>query len=369
MTRATTCVGVRQRRRARNATRPKHSELPAHLRTTAVPVTDKTALAPISVVVRPVLPDQSNDHRHDRAVGVARRDVRKKLRLIRNHLDRGDNSKAYSAQHKLLASHSLKVVGAARARARLAWLARANAKALGRFVAGRPYGPTREQARQVAEAIRLPNTTRERVGVKALRKSKGGYRKVHMFELEYRARHEMLRLVLVNRAPTDPRQYARMGLRAAQRDIMAALDTGRYDFVVAADISDFFASIDVTALPAMLGLSTGVVDSNVRVENFNLDHRQMAAAAKEIANYETMNPRSHHTRDYSRYDGGVRTDVIDHRHRFAGQRPPGSYDGCLLLTCYRRIRRRRLNQPHDGHPVHDHVDRRLRNSGRNTGAG
>lgn len=225
------------------------------------------------------------------------------------------------------------MVGAARARTRLAWLARNNAKADDRFVPGRAYGPTRAQARRVADAINLWTTTYETVGVKAEEKSKGGYRPIYIFGLEHRARQEMLRLVLANRANIDPRQYAlQRGLRAAQRAILAALATGRYHYVVTADISAFFPSIDVTALPQLLGLPPAIVDSNVTIENFNVDRRQMAAVTEEITNYERLNPQQHYARDYSPYDGGVRTYGIHSRHSLigymlGGQTTPGIAQG------------------------------------------
>ena len=379
MTRATANVGVRQRRRAKSVKRRKHSDMrpvvtdftgaPAALivaQRSAVPAvvaagtdaqnivvpapvaavvvtqnivvpTPVALIVPLRNVVRARVPrltaaqrnaERIADLNFDRNVGRARRYVRNKLASINARRAGGDLRAARQIEDRLLASPQLKLASAAEARKKLAKLDRRKAIKKNTFRAGRVYGPTSAQARRVAGTLDLESRSVELVGVIAVPKGKGGFRPLRMFELEHRTRQKMFEAVLSNRAPIDERQYALIkGLKAAQRDIVAALRTGRYHYAVTADIKAFFSAIDVNALPELLGLSAQVVESNLNIDNFNHNRIQAANAGRKIQDYEDIETDEHIQYIYSPYDGGTRLYGIRHLRRLLYQTTPGIAQG------------------------------------------
>jgi hypothetical protein len=240
------------------------------------------------------------------AVGKCRKAVRKALKLIENDLCGGNTRAARNRERNLLKSYALRLVSAHRARVRLAWLERQNAKATGRHIAGRRYGPSLTETLDVARQIDLWRPTPERVGVATTAKTNGTLRELHMFGLDLRARQEMLRTVLMNRAILHPSQYAtRAGLLKIQRDVLNALASGEYTVAAYVDIRECFRSISVAALGDLLKFPEAVVRANTGFDHLNIDVRQARAVREEVERKQT---------EYDRFNSDDVDEYIGRRH-------------------------------------------------------
>ena len=314
MTRAKATIGIRRRSRARTATRqnrrPVHLATPKTRRPRRKKIAPGFTASPASLVC---VSSPDVDRAYDALVGRCRKSVRKALARIKRYDDRGDLRGELELELTLFASYSSKVVAAARARVRMAWLARKAAKENGTFNPSRRYGPNRQQVLRTVPLINLWCRTNEKVGIRKEEKNKGGFRAIQIFGLEHRARKEMIRMTLTNRAVLHPAQYApAKGLKQAQRDIRDALRTGENRYAVTVDVKSYFNNIDVGALPELLRLPTEVIKANVDSNSFNIDPCRLRAITEEINNYELMNDETNEV------DGHVHERVIGH---LVGYRP------------------------------------------------
>lgn len=309
MTRPSLTNGLRRRRRARTADQKSPRSTSVAPKAKSQVRRKKIAPGFTTAPVRSISATLTKANRaYDALVGRHRKRVRKALARIKCHHDRGDQRRVRQLERNHLHAHSFKVVAAARARVRMAWLARQAAREKGTYDPSRRYGPSRQQALCVADVIDLWRTTDEEVKVRKEEKNKGGYRPIHGFGLEHRARQEMLRMTKANTAVLHPAQYApAKGLKQAQRDILAALRTGEYHYAVTIDVKSYFNNIDVRELPELLRLPTEVITANVDSSSFNIDPRRLRAITEEINKYECMND------DTDRNDSYTCERVIGHR--------------------------------------------------------
>jgi hypothetical protein len=125
-----------------------------------------------------------------------------------------------------------------------------------------------------------------------------------MFGLEHRARQEMLRTALMNRAILHPSQCAvRTGLLRTQQAVLRALGTGEYTAAAYVDIRDCFGSINVAALSQLLNLPEAVIQANVGFDHLNINPREVRANREEVEKNQAEYDRHNPTDDDDEYIG------------------------------------------------------------------
>lgn len=305
--RAGSPIGARGRRRARSAVR--QNQRPGYsVRKRARPPRE-AIIAPgfTGVTTASLQAIKKISAQYERQVAQSRKWVKRRLAQIKSCHARGQHRRVSYLEQMLLRSRQLKVVAAARARVRMAWLARNAAKERGTFRPDRRYGPDLAEVIAVADALDVWNPTREKVSVRTEAKNHGGFRAIYMFGLMHRARQEMIRMVLGHRSDLHPAQYApSRGLKQAQRDILAALAMGKYRYAVTADIRSYFNNIDVGRLPELLRLPAALIEANIDSRNFNINPHQQRDVQREITKYEDMNDEAVVELYHNRSDDQVR---------------------------------------------------------------
>jgi len=223
---------------------------------------------------------------YDSAIHRCKVEARKTLAKIRRLEGEEEHAKAKALERQLLRSWPLRLWAAHRAQIALLDLARK---------AARRTGNDWEQNLDWREVIRVAEDTKlwaecqETIGLRAETKPKGGFRRIYQFGMEYRARHQMILLVLRNRVQLHPGQMAPVrGLRVAQRQIAHELESDDLKWVAVTDVVDCYSNINPAALSDVLRLPDQVIESNVDLKHKQIDPAQLRKMKRKEGLYETF---------------------------------------------------------------------------------